>query len=173
MNSESILKSGRTEKWLRIMLVIMGVIVLFGFVRLASAKGSPRIVGLGEFTQGEECTTDGITGHDFANKLSGDLVGCLYVFVESATCHPSGTYIETGTEIFVSQGDPGRFETTYVFTGKYEDCPNLVEQVFGRCQHPIVADSGTGIFEGVRGRLDFKDDVDAGNFPYTGTLNYK
>jgi hypothetical protein len=39
-------------------------------------------------------------------------------------------------------------------------------------QHPIVEGSGTGILEGVTGRLYFKDDVEAGTFPYRGHLQF-
>ena len=74
--------------------------------------------------------------------------------------------METGIDIYVGEGDEGMFSTTYRFTAKYEDCPNLVDEIFGRCQHPITAGSGTSNFEGVTGRLDFKDDIEAGNFPY-------
>jgi hypothetical protein len=35
-----------------------------------------------------------------------------------------------------------------------------------------VAGSGTGAFDGVRGRIDFKDDIEAGNFPYRGSLQF-
>ena len=178
MHSRITALSDNTEKWLRVILMIAGIIALLGFVGLVSA-GSPQISGLGEFAGEGECNGEavGVTGYTFANKLSGDLEGCLYVFVdeESATCRPSGTYIETGTEIFVSEGDTGRFSTTYRFTAKFEDCPNFVGQKYGRCQHPIVADSGAGIFEGVSGRLDFKDNIEDGvavNFPYNGHLNF-
>ena len=67
---------------------------------------------------------------------------------------PSGTYRETGTELFVgstSEG-AGTFETTYRFEAKYEDPTDPATEIFGRCQHPIVKGSGTGIFEGVTGR---------------------
>jgi hypothetical protein len=104
--------------------------------------------------------------------MTGDLQGCLYVFVETAECSPSGTYRETGNEIFVGQynGGAGTFRTTYKFEAKYQDCPNLVGEIVGRCQHPIIAGSGNGVFAGVTGRLDFKDDIEAGNFPYRGHL---
>ena len=78
--------------------------------------------------------------------------------------------METGTEIFVSED--GTFETTYRFEAKYEDPANLVGEIFGRCQHKIVKGSGTGNFEGVTGRIDFKDDVEAGDFPYRGSLRF-
>lgn len=111
-------------------------------------------------------------GADFALVMSGDLVGCHYAFVETAQCGPSGVYVEIGTELFVGEyeGVPGTFRTTYRVTAKYSDCPNLAYEKVGRCQHPITAGSGTGVFEGVTGRLDFKDDVVAGNFPYRGHL---
>ena len=35
--------------------------------------------------------------------------------------------------------------------------PGFVVEIFGRCQHPIAAGSGTGGFEGAKGRIDFKD----------------
>jgi hypothetical protein len=111
---------------------------------------------------------------DYALVMTGDLVGCLYTFVGPHKSSPSGTYRETGTETFVGSylGKPGTFETTYRFEAKYEDVDNLVGEQFGRCQHPIVEGSGTGIFEGVSGRLDFKDEVESGTFLYRGHLRY-
>ncbi len=109
---------------------------------------------------------------DYALTMTGDFSGCHYVFVETGRCSAGGAYFETGTETFVGiyNGESGTFRTNYIFTGKYQDCPNLVGEIAGRCEHPIVAGSGTGIFEGVRGRFDMKDDVEAGNFPYRGHL---
>ncbi len=177
MNNESIRKVGQAEMLLRVVLVIMSVISVFGFVNTVSASGATQISGIGYFSEEGECIED-VTGPDgqspdFANRLEGDLEGCLYVFVETFECHPSGTYIETGTELYVGNGEEGNdgtFRTSYRFTGKFDDCSNLSGQIFGRCQHPIIADSGTGDYAGVTGRLDFKDDVAAGNFPYTGHL---
>ena len=63
-----------------------------------------------------------------------------------------------------------RYKTTCTFEAKYQDCANLGGEIFGRCQHPIVPGSGTDIYEGVTGRLDFKDNIEAGNFPYRGHL---
>ncbi len=139
----------------------------------AGGEGAKQISGIGFFAEPEECTDPEGAGADFANNMTGDLEGCLYVFVETAECRPSGVYKETGTEIYVGEG--GTFSTTYRFTAKYDDCPNLQGQQFGRCQHPIVAGSGTGVFEGVTGRLDFKDNIEGGqavNFPYRGHLRW-
>ena len=163
------------EKWLRVMLMIAGIIALLGFVALVSAE-SPQISGVGEFPESDECTEVEALGADFANKMTGDLKGCLYVFVDpdSIIETPGGVYIERGSELYVgsgAEGDDGTFRTTYLFTAKF----NESGQQFGRCQHPIVAGSGTDDYEGVRGRLDFKDNIVDGaavDFPYTGHLNY-
>ncbi len=147
----------------------------------ALAGGATQIAGTGFFDDvvNPQCPLDAVTGPagqspDFANIMEGDLEGCLYVFVETAESSPSGTYRETGTEIFIGwyNGEAGTFRTTYQFEAKYEDVDNLVGEIFGRCQHPIVAGSGTGVFDGVTGRLDFKDDIEAGNFPYRGHLRW-
>jgi hypothetical protein len=119
-----------------------------------------------------ECVDPEGVGADYAFVMTGDLEGCLYTFVETAESSPSGTYRETGTELFVASDGSGTFETTYRFEAKYEDVANPSTEIFGRCQHPIVKGSDTGILEGVTGRLDFKDDVEAGNFPYRGHLRY-
>ncbi len=137
----------------------------------ALAQGATQISGVGFFDEDDICDS-GSMGADFALIMTGDLDGCLYTFVETAESSPSGTYRETGTELFVDSEGAGTFETTYRFEAKYEDVANLAGEIFGRCQHPIVEGSGTGIFEGVSGRVDFKDDVEAGNFLYRGHLQY-
>jgi hypothetical protein len=136
------------------------------------AQGATPIAGIGFFADPSECTDPEGNSSNFALRMTGDLEGCLYVFVETAACSPSGTYRETGTEGFVGQynGEAGTFKTTYKFEAKYQDCPNLGGEIVGRCQHPIVAGSGEGIFEGATGQFDFKDDIEAGNFPYRGHL---
>lgn len=135
------------------------------------AQGATQISGIAYWPDPGQCADPEGVGSDYAVRMTGDLEGCHYTFVETAVCSPGGAYNETGTEIFVGDynGGTGTFSTTYRFTAKYNDCTNLVEQV-GRCQHPLVAGSGTGVFEGMTGRLDFKDDLTAGNFPYRGHL---
>lgn len=154
----------------RKLFVVLVVMVSLLVAASVSAAGATQISGVGYFAEAGDCADPEGAGADFANNLTGDLEGCLYIFVETYECSPSGTYRETGTEIYVGEG--GTFGTTYLFTGKFDDCPNLLGQHFGRCQHPIVAGSGTGTYEGVTGRLDFKDDIAAGNFPYRGHLNW-
>jgi hypothetical protein len=105
-----------------------------------------------------------------ALTMTGSLKGCLYSYVLEAKTLPSGTYREKGIDIYVGsgeEGDNGTFATTYLFTAKFDEDGN---EVRGRCQHPITAGTGTGDFEGVSGRVDFKDNVDDLEFPYRGHL---
>ena len=140
------------------------------FPSRATADGATQISGIGYWPGAGECSD--LQGADYALKLTGDLEGCLYTFVETSVCAPSGTYMETGRERFVGDynGQSGTFGTTYRFEAKYQDCANFAGEIIGRCQHPLVSGSGTGIFEGVIGRLAFRDDIQAVNFPYTGHL---
>ena len=101
----------------------------------------------------------------------GDLVGCWYTdTLEVVQETKSGVYQERGTETFIgclADGTTcGSFSTTYKFTAKYAADGS---EIHGRCQYPIVG--GTGGFEGVSGRVDFKDDVSTGDFYYRGHLS--
>jgi hypothetical protein len=138
------------------------------------ARGATQISGIGFFAAPAECNDPEGVGSDYDLTMTGDLEGCHYVFIETARCSAGGTYNETGTETFVGlyNGAPGTFRTTYRFTARYTDCANLVGELVGRCQHPITAGSGEGVFEGVTGRLDFKDDIELGNFPYRGHFRW-
>jgi hypothetical protein len=132
--------------------------------------GATQISGIGSYAEPGECNDPEGQGSDYDLIMTGELEGCHYVFVETARCSAGGAYSETGTETFVGlyNGAPGTFKTTYLFTAKYKDCANLVGEIAGHCQHPIIAGSGEGVFEGVTGRLDMQDDVETGNFPYRG-----
>lgn len=134
-----------------------------------SRPGAVQVSGIGVFADPETCDYES-EGAYFALALSGDLEGCLFVYVDEYKCMPSGTYFESGREHFIGtyRGEEGSFWTTYNFEAKYEDCPGLVKEIFGRCQHPLVAGSGEGAFEGVTGRIDFKDDVETGIFYMRG-----
>ena len=158
-------------------LTTLAAVALIGVVWTAPspalAEGATQISGVAVLDEADECDS-GSVGADYALIMDGDLEGCLYTFVdhETAQSSPSGTYRETGTETFVASDGSGTFETTYRFEAKYEDVANLSGEIFGRCQHPIVEGSGTGIFEGVSGQLFFKDDVESGTFPYRGHLQF-
>ena len=140
-----------------------------------NSAGATQISGIGFFATAGECDTES-QGAVYAIKMTGDLEGCLYAFIDDFECSPSGTYREVGREYFVGtyNGQAGTFWTTYKFEAKYEDCDGgpLGAEIFGRCQHPIVAGSGTGAFAGVSGQINFKDDIEAGNFPYRSQLRF-
>jgi hypothetical protein len=179
MSVKNIIKSGSAQKLLRVtvMAAVMSLVMFIISVAPASAGGATQISGFADLS-GAGC--DGGFG-DFAMGLSGDLVGCNYVTIQSSVCSPSGTYNEIGTEYYVivdeNMNEIGTFSTTYRFTAKYTECdqetgiPGGVE-IFGRCQHPIVAGSGTGVFEGVSGRLDYKDFPAIDEYPYRGHLRW-
>lgn len=141
------------------------------------ARGAIQISGVGFYATPAECDASG-QGATYAVRMTGDFEGCFYVYVDNYNCSPSGTYRETGREYFVGtyNGGSGTFWTNYKFESKFEGCsPDgsyLGAEIFGRCQHPVIKGSGTGVFEGVSGRLDFKDDIAAGDFPYRGHLQY-
>lgn len=145
-------------------------------VSVKANTGATQITGVGFYAEISECDYPN-EGADYAVRMIGDIEGCLYAFIDSYECSPSGTYREEGREYFVGtyNGGSGTFWTTYKFESKFEGCAEdgapLGAEIFGRCQHPIVKGTGTGVFEGVTGRMDFKDDIEAGNFPYRGHLN--
>ena len=146
-------------------------------VGLNAKSGATQVSGIGFYAVAGECESP-TESADYIVKLTGDVAGCLYAYVDDFECSPSGTYREEGREHFVGtyKGETGSFWTSYKFEAKYEGCAEsgapLGLEIFGRCQHPIVAGSGEGVFEGVSGRLDMKDDIEAGNFPYRGHLEF-
>lgn len=141
------------------------------------SAGATQIAGISVYAETSECDYEA-EGANFALLLTGDLEGCLYVFVDDNECSPSGTYREEGREYFVGtyKGNYGTFWTNYKFEAKFEGCAEdgspLGAEIFGRCQHPIADGSGTAVFDGVTGRLDFKDNVDTGIFPYRGHFKF-
>ncbi len=160
-------------------LVAATLLALILAAPAALAGGATQISGVGVFDDPDPlkavCKDVEDLDANYALVMSGDLKGCLYTFVDpNPKISPSGTYIETGRELFVgSWGDEsGTFATTYRFEAKYEDVADPATEIFGRCQHPIVEGSGTGVFEGVSGILFFKDDVETGEFLYRGHLQY-
>lgn len=140
-------------------------------------RGATQVSGIGFFDAADPCDSPG-QGATYAVIMTGDLEGCLYITIESFECSPSGTYREVGTEEFVGtyNGEAGSFRTTYKFEAKYEGCAAdgsyIGAEILGRCQHPIVEGSGEGVFEGVTGRLDMKDDIAAANYPYRGHFKF-
>jgi hypothetical protein len=106
--------------------------------------------------------------------MDGDLKGCWYTLVLSSKKTPSGVYLETGQEYFVGtlDGQPGTFITTYRFEAKFAS--DGVTELRGRCQHPLVAGSGTVVFSGATGRLNFKDIIgDPVTYVYRGHIHIR
>ena len=150
----------------------MIAVTVFAAANPTRADGATQISGIGFYAAPGACTDAEGQGADYALTMTGDFSGCHYVFIETSRCTPGGAYFETGTETFVGtyNGATGTFKTNYIFTATYQDCPTFVGEIAGRCEHPIEHGSGTGVFEGVTGRFDMKDDVEVGNFPYRGHL---
>jgi hypothetical protein len=155
-------------------LTALTMIALIAAPSQTRAGGAKQISGIGAYAAAGQCTDPEGAGADYVVAMTGSFSGCNYAFIESSQCSAGGAYFETGTETFVGtyNGEFGTFRTNYVFTATFEDCQAFVGEIAGRCEHPIVDGSGTGIFEGVRGRFDMKDDVEEGNFPYRGHLLY-
>lgn len=118
----------------------------------AVAAGATQFSGVAYWHTEGQCADPEAEGASYAVYMSGDLEGCLYSFAETSVMSPIGAYNEIGTEIFVGvyNGESGTFETMYRFAAKYTNNTDFVE-VEGRCQHPIVAGCGTGVFEGMTG----------------------
>lgn len=158
-------------------LAMLSTTLSLGLASPASADGEGTVQVAGS-TDAGSCTSPpaGFAAYDYAFHIGGDLEGCIYGVITGSGCHPSGTYQEVADEIFVSDSDAGdTFRMTELYTAKFEfgtpcDWATLLAPVFARCKHPIVAGSGTGSYEGVTGRLDFKDDVDTGVAAYKGHL---
>lgn len=161
--------------YIRSSIILILMISVFGLNALpfTEAQSQPQsIAGIGYYANPGECTDPEGNGSSYILRMTGDLQGCQYVFVEYARCLPNGVYMETGTETFVGNygGGFGSLRTQYRFEAKYKNCTTFVEEHVGRCQHPVIRGSGTGVFEGVTGRLDMKDNVEEGSFPYRGHL---
>lgn len=108
--------------------------------------------------------------------MTGSLTGCWYTKILTSKQMSSGVYLETGQELFVGSlngGGAGTFGTTYRFESKWDPDAAIPTEIRGRCQHPIVAGSGTG-FEGATGRVDFKDIIgDPVTYEYRGHISLR
>jgi hypothetical protein len=109
--------------------------------------------------------------------MTGSLEGCLYAKVITTKETPSGVYLEIGEEVFVGSldgGPVGTFATTYRFESKWDPDVASGVELHGRCQHPIVEGSGTGGFEGAKGRFDVKDIIgDPVTYVYRGHISLR
>ncbi|MAT97243.1 MAG: hypothetical protein CL608_08885 [Anaerolineaceae bacterium] len=187
MQSQELVKShwktGRSRKWLLLALILTTLLSIFVFVSTASADGTSRRITAVNYIDGSAVCNDAITNSAgeapaFSSDFVGDLDGCLYIFPESFSCSANGVYVEDGMEIYVGSGAPGddgTFETTYRFVAHFdseEECNTFSNQIRGRCLHPIVANTGTGDYEGVTGMFQMTDNVEEGTADLVGLLHF-
>lgn len=164
----------------RLGLLVVFVMSLLMVNPLAAGAASNQVSGAAYY-DADRCPNppagyEGFTSYD-GLVLTGSLEGCLYTRVETSKETPSGVYLETGEEVFVGSldgGAVGTFATTYRFESKWDPDVSSGVEVRGRCQHPIVAGSGTGGFEGATGRLDIKDIIgDLVTYVYRGHIRLR
>ena len=112
---------------------------------LSAGNGSIAISGNSTFS---DC---GVAGSDFALLMTGDLEGCLSIFVRGFTCNELDDfdhYTERGREAFVGtlRGKQGRFTTNYTVDAAYAKgfCQSLdfSLELSGTCIHNIHGRSG-------------------------------
>src|SRR4029077_19210542 len=162
----------------KIQRLVLLVVLVGGLLIALSAPANAatnQISGVAVLATPDECTNAPAGYEDFTQVMTGSLAGCWYTNIETQKDNgaPSGVYIESGKEIFVGSlngGPEGTFATTYKFESKWDPDVTTGSEVHGRCQHPIVAGSGTGALECPPGRADFKDEVTTGRFLYRGHI---
>ncbi len=121
------------------------VIMASGNAALATGDRSTVISGNSIFS---DC---GVAGSDFALLMTGDLEGCLSIFVQGYTCtelNDFAHYTERGRETFVGtlRGKRGRFTTNYTVDAAYAAgfCQSFdfSLELSGSCIHKIHGKSG-------------------------------
>lgn len=163
---------------LRLGLLIGGVLALL-LVNPVTSNAATRLSGEAYF-DAVQCPGPPEGYEDFTSYpglvMTGSLEGCWYTKVITSKETPGGVYLESGEEVFVGSlngGPVGTFATRYKFESRFD--PDSGVQQHGRCQHPIVEGSGTGGFEGAKGRLDFKDIIGdtLTTYVYRGHINLR
>jgi hypothetical protein len=168
----------KTQLKLMLLMIAVPLIVFTGCKKNDLPVGAKKFSGIGYLDAKDVCNFAS-QGATFALTMTGDLEGCLYVFIDEFSC-TNGNYLEKGRELFIGtyKGKSGSFRTTYDFQAKFEGCnPDGTyagAEISGQCQHPIVKGSGTGVFAGVTGRFDMIDNVKADpiNYPYLGYFKF-
>jgi hypothetical protein len=162
---KSIKTSTRGTAWRNTRTLITGVfasmILAGGSAAFATGNDHDRSV----FVSGNSTYSDcGLEGSDFALLMTGDLEGCLSVFVEGFECKELADYdlyLERGREVFLGNlhGKQGRFRTTYTFDAAMAKgfCQSfdLTLEVAGGCSHKVQGRSG--VFRRAEGLIKFFD----------------
>ena len=148
-----------------------------GEIEGAAQKGDSNSKRESTFISGNSTFSDcGLEGSQAALLLTGDLEGCLSIFIQDFQCkelEDFDLYLEQGREVFVGtlHGKRGRFRTTYTFDGAYAGgfCQSFDAslEVGGGCIHEIEGRSG--VFRRAEGSFTFIDVITnvTGN-PVTG-----
>ena len=138
---------GTTRRSARLLFgsALATVIMASGSAALAAGDTSIRISGNSTFSN---C---GAEGSDFALLMTGDLKGCLSIFVQGFTCkelNGFAHYKERGREAFVGtwRGKNGRFVTDYTVDAAYASgfCQSFdfSLELSGSCTHNLHGRSG-------------------------------
>ena len=87
---------------------------------VSSKSVDSQIAGIGYFATTAECDAPAQKAN-YAIKMTGELEGCLFVFVDESECSPSGTYRHVGREYFVGtyKGGTCTYWSTFRFEGKF------------------------------------------------------
>jgi hypothetical protein len=135
----------------------------------------------------------GSAGSDFALAMTGDLEGCVSIFVQGVTCTELPDfdhYTERGREVFDGtwRGKQGKFDTKYTVDAAYAkgfcDSLDFTLELSGSCTHHIDGRSGAfsnadgvytmfDVITGVTGDPvtgDFTAGFGANNFLYYGHI---
>jgi hypothetical protein len=158
--------------------LVVIVMALSVGVSTASAGGgratTTPVSGSGVFDTTGACPQPPAEYADYpAIVLTGGLQGCWYTHIDRAwdLGVPSGLYFEVGRELFVGRlagHAAGGFTTRYAFQSKWDPDVTTGHEVWGTCEHPIAAGSGTGGFAGASGYFQFVDIVSDGSYRYSG-----
>ena len=139
--------STNTTAWNAARAFMLGVL---GIAIMASgnAAGSEKNATISGNSTFADC---GAAGSDFALLMTGDLEGCLSIFIQNITCKELNGfdhYIERGREAFVGKwdGKKGRFTTRYTVNAAYAQgfCQSLdyTLELSGSCIHHVQGRSG-------------------------------
>lgn len=137
-------------------------ILLAGAIATATLAGGSAAQAHGDRTiaiNGNSVFSDcGAAGSDFGLLMSGDLKGCLSIFIQSFTCtelRDFDHYTERGREVFDGtwRGKKGKFTTKYTVDAAYGKgfCQSLdfTLELSGSCIHHI--DGRSGVFDDAEG----------------------
>jgi hypothetical protein len=145
-------------------------VLLAGAIATATMASGSTALATGDRTiaiDGNSTFSDcGAVGSDFALLMTGDLKGCLSIFIQNYTCtelRDFDHYTERGREAFVGtwRGKKGKFTTKYTVDAAYGKgfCQSLDYslELSGSCIHHI--DGRSGAFAGAEGVFTLFDVV--------------